>query len=180
MLAGFLAFAGLGSAVAARWMAAVGRGSAVRGIALAVVVIAFLAATYLLALPLIFERLLALPDAAKIAIALLLIAPLAVFMGMPFPLGLGHVGARSEAFIPWAWGINGCASVLSAILAALLAMHVGFTGVVTIATHPLSSRPGLTRRSAGRSLACEEDIRSTGFLRCGPALCLDHSPDQRP
>ena len=97
-------------------------------------VIAFLATTYLLALPLIFERLLALPDAAKIAIALLLIAPLAVFMGMPFPLGLGHVGARSEAFIPWAWGINGCASVLSAILAALLAMHVGFTGVVTIAT----------------------------------------------
>jgi len=31
-------------------------------------------------------------------------------------------------------GINGCASVLSAILAALLAMYVGFTGVVTIAT----------------------------------------------
>ncbi|MEZ2132856.1 MULTISPECIES: SAM-dependent methyltransferase [unclassified Sinorhizobium] len=134
VLAGFLAFAGLGSALATRWMAAVGRGSAVRGIALAVVAIALLAATYLLALPLIFERLQALPDAGKIAIALLLIAPLAVFMGMPFPLGLGYVGARSEAFIPWAWGINGCASVLSAILAALLAMHVGFTGVVTIAT----------------------------------------------
>jgi SAM-dependent methyltransferase len=134
VLAGFLAFAGLGSAGSARWMAAVGRGSPVRGIALAVVVIAILAATYLLALPLIFERLMALPDAAKIAITLLLIAPLAVFMGMPFPLGLGHVGARSDAFIPWAWGINGCASVMSAILAALLAMHVGFTGVVTIAT----------------------------------------------
>ncbi len=133
VLAGFLAFAGLGSAVAARWMAAVGRGSSVRGIALAVVVIAFLAATYLLTLPLIFERLLALPDAAKIAITLLLIAPLAVFMGMPFPLGLGFVGAHSDEFIPWAWGINGSASVLSAILAALLAMHVGFTGVVTIA-----------------------------------------------
>ena len=133
MLAGFLAFAGLGSAVAARWAAAVGRGSAVRGIALAVGVIAVLAATYLLALPSVFERLLALPDAAKIAIALLLIAPLALFMGMPFPLGLGHVGARSETFIPWAWGINGCASVLSAILATLLAMHVGFSGVVMIA-----------------------------------------------
>ncbi|RWO18855.1 hypothetical protein, partial [Mesorhizobium sp.] len=35
--------------------------------------------------------------------------------------------------IPWAWGINGCASVLSAILATLLAMHVGFSGVVMIA-----------------------------------------------
>lgn len=133
VLAGFLAFAGLGSAVAVRWAAAVGRGSAVRGIALAVGVIAVLATTYVLALPSVFERLLALPDAARIAIALLLIAPLAVFMGMPFPLGLAHVGAQSETFIPWAWGINGCASVLSAILATLLAMHVGFSGVVMIA-----------------------------------------------
>ncbi|ATU94974.1 SAM-dependent methyltransferase [Phyllobacterium zundukense] len=160
VLAGFLAFAGLGSAVAARWMAAVGRGSAVRGIALAVVVIAFLAATYLLALPLIFERLLALPDAAKIAIALLLIAPLAVFMGMPFPLGLGHVGARSEAFIPWAWGINGCASVLSAILAPLLAMHVGFTGVVTIATVLYLVAPALLAGSWDRY----DQQTSQGFI----------------
>ena len=100
---------------------------------LAVGVIAVLAATYLLALPSVFEGLLALPDAAKIATALLLIAPLALFMGMPFPLGLGHVSTRSETFIPWAWGINGCASVLSAILATLLAMHVGFSGVVVTA-----------------------------------------------
>ena len=85
VLAGFLAFAGLGSAVAARWTAAVGRGSAVRGIAFAVVMVAFLAATYLLALPFIFEGLLALPDAAKIAISVLLIAPLAVFMGYAIP-----------------------------------------------------------------------------------------------
>ncbi|MCA1440433.1 SAM-dependent methyltransferase [Ensifer sp. IC4062] len=149
VLAGFLAFAGLGSAVAARWMAAVGRGSAVRGITLAVVVIAFLAGTYLIALPSIFDRLLALPDAAKIAIALLLIAPLALFMGMPFPLGLSHVGARSEEFLPWAWGINGCASVLSAILAALLAMHVGFAGVVTIAAILYLAAPALLAESQG-------------------------------
>jgi len=150
VLAGFLAFAGLGSALAARWVAAVGCGSAVRGIALAVVVIAFLAGTYLLVLSFIFERLLALPDAAKIAIALLLIAPLAVFMGMPFPLGLGHVGARSEEFLPWAWGINGCASVLSAILAALLAMHVGFTGVVTVAAILYLVAPALLAGSRDR------------------------------
>jgi len=35
--------------------------------------------------------------------------------------------------VPWAWGINGCASVLSAILATLLAMNVGFTFVTLIA-----------------------------------------------
>ncbi|MCY1327700.1 Polyamine aminopropyltransferase [compost metagenome] len=150
VLAGFLVFAGLGSALAVRWVAAVGCGSAVRGITLAVVVIAFVAGTYLLALPSIFERLLALPDAAKVAIALLLIAPLAVFMGMPFPLGLGHVGARSEEFLPWAWGINGCASVLSAILAALLAMHIGFTGVVTMAVILYLAAPALLAGSRDR------------------------------
>jgi L-cystine uptake protein TcyP (sodium:dicarboxylate symporter family) len=32
--------------------------------------------------------------------------------------------------MPWAWGINGCASVLSAILAILLAIEIGFSGVM--------------------------------------------------
>ena len=35
--------------------------------------------------------------------------------------------------VPWAWGINGCASVVSAILATLLAMHVGFNVVMLLA-----------------------------------------------
>ena len=39
----------------------------------------------------------------------------------------------SAALMPWAWGINGCASVLSAVLAILLAMSLGFNAVVVIA-----------------------------------------------
>ncbi len=35
--------------------------------------------------------------------------------------------------VPWAWGVNGCASVLSAVLASLLATHFGFTFVVALA-----------------------------------------------
>jgi hypothetical protein len=35
--------------------------------------------------------------------------------------------------VPWAWGINGCASVLSAVLATLLAMNIGLTTVMLIA-----------------------------------------------
>jgi hypothetical protein len=64
---------------------------------------------------------------------LLLIAPLAFCMGMPFPLALSRVSAWAPGLMPWAWGINGCASVLSAILATLLAMNVGFTCVMLIA-----------------------------------------------
>jgi L-cystine uptake protein TcyP (sodium:dicarboxylate symporter family) len=35
--------------------------------------------------------------------------------------------------VPWAWGINGCASVLSAILATMLAMTFGTRMVVLTA-----------------------------------------------
>ena len=64
---------------------------------------------------------------------ILLIAPLAFCMGMPFPLGLSKVAYARPEFIPWAWGINGCASVLSAILATLLSVHFGFNLVIGIA-----------------------------------------------
>jgi hypothetical protein len=54
-------------------------------------------------------------------------------MGMPFPLGLGRTAASSETLVPWAWAINACASVVAAVLATVLAIHLGFTAVVLIA-----------------------------------------------
>ena len=72
----------------------------------------------------------ALPETARIVSAFILAAPLAFFMGMPFPLGLSMLQQTSPNLIPWAWGINGCASVLSAILAILLAIEIGFNGVM--------------------------------------------------
>jgi hypothetical protein len=43
------------------------------------------------------------------------------------------LAAREPALVPWAWGINGCASVLSPVLAMLLAIHFGFAVVVALA-----------------------------------------------
>jgi hypothetical protein len=45
--------------------------------------------------------------------------------------------------VPWAWGINGCASVVAAVLASLLAMHVGFTVVLTLALSLYAATPRL-------------------------------------
>jgi len=59
-----------------------------------------------------------------------LIAPLGVAMGMPFPLGLRVVSGRAATLIPWAWGVNGCASVVSPVLATVLAVWLGFQVVV--------------------------------------------------
>jgi len=35
--------------------------------------------------------------------------------------------------VPWAWGINGCVSVISATLAAIIAIEMGFMVVLLFA-----------------------------------------------
>ncbi len=102
-------------------------------LALAVAGIVAAAVLHLVAAPSLFGWLMPLPDTLKIAVSLVLIAPLAFFMGLPFPLALVRVAAARPGLVPWAWGINGCASVLSAILAILLAMSLGFSAVLLIA-----------------------------------------------
>ena len=99
----------------------------------AAAVITVIALLYAGLLPVLFRHWMHLADFIKIAISILLISPLAFSMGMPFPLGLSRVSREMPDFVPWAWGINGCASVVSGILATLLAVHLGFNVVVGLA-----------------------------------------------
>lgn len=69
----------------------------------------------------------------NILVSILLTAPLGFFMGMPFPLGLTRTTRLNPALIPWAWGVNGFASVISAMLATLIAMHWGFNFLILAA-----------------------------------------------
>ena len=69
----------------------------------------------------------ALPITARIIIMLLAIAPLAFCLGMPFPLGIARLPQED---VPWAWGINGCLSVVSAPLANIFAVELGFSWVM--------------------------------------------------
>lgn len=130
VLAAFFIFAGLGSAYSRRYCQS---NNHKRGIKSAVSGIIIIGLLYLLLLGPIFSLLLDWPVLIKVFIAIILIAPLAFCMGMPFPLGLSLLGDRSQHLIPWVWGVNGCASVLSAVLATLLAIHFGFTVVVVLA-----------------------------------------------
>jgi hypothetical protein len=68
----------------------------------------------------------------KIFLSIILLAPLAFLMGMPFPMGLASLSQHAENYIPWAWGINGCASVISASLSTILAINLGFNAVIGI------------------------------------------------
>jgi len=136
VLCGFLVFAGLGSGAAAaleRRLTAWHIAPAISPITVAVGGIALVALAHLLVLPPLFDLLMPLADIVKIPISLALIAPLAFCMGMPFPLALSQIAAHRPDLVPWAWGINGCASVQSAILATLLAMSFGFRAVVLTA-----------------------------------------------
>jgi len=132
VLAGFLVFAGIGSAFSESFAArldAAGRSA----VSVAVAGIAAIAIVHVLLLPTVFQSLIGQPDVVRIVISLGLIAPLAFFMGMPFPLGLARVTAEATSFIPWAWGINGFASVIAAVLATLLAIELGFSAVIVVA-----------------------------------------------
>ena len=75
----------------------------------------------------------ALPPAGRVVFGLLSIAPAAFVMGMPFPLGIRLLKGTAEAEIPWAWGINGCLSVVSTLLATVIAVEIGFAWVMILA-----------------------------------------------
>lgn len=92
--------------------------------------IALLILLYALFLPTVLAGSLALPLPGRVGLTVALIAPLAFWMGKPFPLGLS---ARPDADIPWAWGINGCLSVIGAPLATIVAVELGCTWVMTLA-----------------------------------------------
>lgn len=119
VLFGLLLFSGAGSATASRlslrW-------------ALALLVVAVL--LYPLVLPLGFDRLLGWPLAARLAVTVAALAPLGFLMGLPFPRGIALVEKLAPNLIPWAWGVNGCASVVASVLAAMLALSVGFSWVL--------------------------------------------------
>jgi spermidine synthase len=130
ILAAFLLFAGMGSYYSKTLKNRFGYSGSVR---FAVIGIVGLAILYIAGLDALFTAFIASAITLKIIVALVIIAPLAFLMGMPFPLALSALSESFPALIPWVWGVNGCASVISAIIAMILAMHFGFTSVIVSA-----------------------------------------------
>ena len=67
-----------------------------------------------------------LPRAARMLIAVAMLLPMGLALGMPMPTGLRLLSDRAPQMMPWAWGINGALSVLGATLAIFIAMNWGF------------------------------------------------------
>jgi hypothetical protein len=60
------------------------------------------------------------------------LAPLGLFMGVPFPFGLTWLEKAESKLVPWAWAVNGCASVIAAVLAAILVLSTSFSVVLLL------------------------------------------------
>ena len=130
VLTAFLVFAGLGSSFSGNKILS---GADRNPVVLPVACIGLIGVLYLLILDPIFNSMTGLPDTARICISIICIAPLAFCMGMPFPLGLAGISGETPELVPWAWAVNGCASVVSAVLATLTAIHFGFSVVILLA-----------------------------------------------
>jgi hypothetical protein len=116
-----LTFSALGSLVGQRVL------TTARHLRTLLVGLALLAVVYTFGLAPLAQSLLRLPDLARIVVSVLLIAPLAFLMGMPFPTGLKQLGVRAPGLVPWAWGMNGVFSVLGSSAVILVSMFSNFT-----------------------------------------------------
>jgi len=114
-----LLFSGLGSMTSRRWRLSWGLGA-----------LAATAVVYPLLLEPLANLALRWPEWARIVLTVTALAPLGYLMGLPFASGLRIVERRDPALVPWAWAINGSFSVISAVLAVLLALTWGFTAVL--------------------------------------------------
>ncbi len=99
---------------------------------LVLILLPVLVVAYALGLPALFETTLAAPLWGRLIVTVAALAPPGLLMGMPFPKGLALLERRAPALVTWAWGVNGAASVVASILAALLALSFGFSAVLAV------------------------------------------------
>jgi hypothetical protein len=97
--------------------------------------LATLAAVMLLdtTMPAVVRELLGSPLLVRIALTWALLLPFGLVAGMFFPTGIQLLRERQPALVPWAWGMNACASVAGTTLAVILAISIGFRAVTWIA-----------------------------------------------
>ena len=77
-------------------------------------------------LPRIIPVLLPLDLGVRVSIAIALIVPFGLMMGMPFPQGLRQTGRGSLPAPPFYWGLNGVMSVIGSIGTVVIALVFGF------------------------------------------------------
>ncbi|MEZ4677184.1 MAG: hypothetical protein R2932_23500 [Caldilineaceae bacterium] len=124
VLATLLVGAGLGSNLVGRWLAHRPQRTDLLQWPLFAILIAL--ACWLLLWPWLDAYFFGYPQLWRIVTLVCYLLPLALFLGMPFPLGLRAVGQLGEEQVGLAWAVNGVASVAGALLTIAGAMLWGY------------------------------------------------------
>lgn len=132
-LAAILVFTGIGALlsdqVKARW-------SPRKALPVILGVLTLLTLFYQLGMGSVTDSFLSQGQGVRILIALLMLAPLGLCLGMFMPLGLGLVSRLTnyeQEYVAWSWAINGFFSVIGSVLTTILSMAYGFTFVQYLA-----------------------------------------------
>jgi SAM-dependent methyltransferase len=80
---------------------------------------------FLLALQPVIDHTIRLPLAARCAVVVAMVGPVALLLGLCFPLGMRLVRRLSEEALPWMWGVNGASGVFAAVGAVAVSMWWG-------------------------------------------------------
>jgi hypothetical protein len=129
LVTGMLVFSGIGSFVSERILA---RASMLLPLILAA--IGALLIGYGLFLDRVLNVLGTLPYSVRLLTGFALICPPAFLMGFPMPTAMTSLGrlGKHHMFL-WAWGINGCFSVIGAATVPIVATAFGLTAVLSLA-----------------------------------------------
>jgi spermidine synthase len=128
LLTGMLVFSGFGSFASGRWLDTARRTMPKVFLAIGAILIA-----YAFFLDPVLDRIGTLSYGLRIALCLAIIVPPAFLMGTPMPTGMGTLArlGKDHMFL-WAWGINGCFSVLGAAVVPIVSTSLGLPAVILV------------------------------------------------
>ncbi len=122
-----LVSAGLGSLLAGRWrVAEAGRW---RYLFTGILLVGML---FIAAYSALFHVFLAYPLEVRILVAIVVLFPVGLLLGMPLPLAVHRLGEVEPRGIPWAWGMNGFFTVFGGFLSVVLSYWVGFQATLAL------------------------------------------------
>jgi ankyrin repeat protein len=121
--------ASLGSGMSQRWPAEM----LPRRTMAAAAMVCAIAAAYTLALSPVLSSLLHVSTPGKLLATGVLLVPLGIALGVPFPSGLRLMSGARQGDVPWVWGFNGLMSVVGSVLAAAGGKLIGFNGCLLAA-----------------------------------------------
>ncbi|MCC5913566.1 MAG: hypothetical protein JJU46_04250 [Balneolaceae bacterium] len=127
ILSSILVFSGLGSYSQKRIPLSAGSRIAIASCSISLLMILYL----LIAEPLL-GSLSQFGGVTRFVTACLLLFPVSFFFGWMFPAGIQKLEKTGGKLVPWAWGVDGFASVTAAPLAVMLAMTFGFSHVILL------------------------------------------------